>query len=424
MTDEMSPERQRIIEWIDCITDSLTEPIISADRKSPSVAPTDNKLKRRWPWSPSSSIEMSSPTKRRRESQSSSLASSSHSHATDNADTPRGNKSQRPNLLARTPSQASKASKASSASRVSPTKQIADRRNKSSPALLQQYDPDDPSIPTSLQRVWAALSSFTNGRGVISRSNEDEIVKAKEKSARFASIDGDWFFDNNLTRDQLGPSPPVKKVMKILKLANICTNEKYDEASWNSCVHLKVLKLALPLSSADKDKVFFMPWYVNPTCRCLLQSCPYAKLIIPFSPTAKTLDDYVDSRGGSRKIDFCFVVEPGPQAAQAITAIQYKDDLFSKSINHTDYEPLRCRPIVLSIESKPEGSGTNDGKAQLLIWLEAQWRQLHRLASRGDHPHPLPDFLPAIIIEGHKWYFVACTRDREKTVRSPPFFPA
>ncbi|KAJ0382464.1 hypothetical protein COL922a_012523 [Colletotrichum nupharicola] len=375
MTDEISAERERIIEWIDCITDSLPEPIISADRKSPSVAPTDNELKRRWPWSPSSSIEMSSPTKRRRESQSSSLASSLHSHATDNADTPRGNKSLRPNLLARTPSQASKASKASSASRVSPTKQIADRRNKSSPALLQQYDPDDPSIPTSLQRVWAALSSFTNGRGVISRSNEGEIAKAKEESARFASIDGDWFFDNNSTRDQLGPSPPVKKVMKILKVANICTNEKYDEASWNS-------------------------------------------------PTAKILDDYVDSRGGSRKIDFCFVVEPGPQAAQAITAIQYKDDLFSKSINHTDYEPLCCRPIVLSIESKPEGSGTNDGKAQLLIWLEAQWRQLHRLASRGDHHHPLPDFLPAIIIEGHKWYFVACTRDREKTVRSPPFFPA
>ncbi|KAF6824572.1 hypothetical protein CPLU01_10770 [Colletotrichum plurivorum] len=352
MTDEISPKNRKIVEWIDSINNSPLESTIPTN-KSSSVAPTDNKLKH----------------------------------------TPRGSKSQRPNLPARRPSQASRASKVSSTSRVSPTKQIADRQNKPSPALLQQFNPDDPGIPSSLRRIWAALSSFAKGRGVISRSKEDEIAKAKEESARFESIDGDWFFSSNSTRVQLGLSPSIKKVIKILNIANICANEKYDEASWNSCVYLNVLKLVVPLSKAEDDSVFFLP-----------------------CPTAKILDDYVDCRGGPRKIDFCFAVEPGPQAIKAITAIQYEDDLFSTSINHTDYQPLRCRPIVLSIESKPEGSGTSDGKAQLLIWLEAQWRQLHRLASRVDPPRSLPDFLPAIIIEGHKWYFLACTSDEGKTV--------
>ncbi|CAI0650332.1 unnamed protein product [Colletotrichum noveboracense] len=393
MTDELSPERRRIIEWIDCITDSPPEPIISTDNKSSSAEPADNKLKRRWPWSPSSSIEMSSPTKRRRESQSSSLASSSHSHATDNVDTPRPGKSQRPNLPARTPSQASRASKASSASRVSPTKQIANRQNKPWPVLVQQYDPDEPDIPPSLRRVWTALSSFGLGKGVISRSKKDEIVQAKETSARFDSIDGDWFFDENSARDQLGPSPTVAQVKSMLDAAKTCANEKYDEASWNSCLHQPILQLALPMMSAKQDNVFFL--------HCA---------------TAKILDTYIDSRGPARKIDFCFVMEPGPQAAQAITAIQHEDDLFSASINHTDYNPLRRRPIVLSIESKVEGSGINDAQAQLLIWLEAQWRLLRRLASRGDTPRPLPDFLPAIIIEGHKWYFLACPNNEKKTV--------
>ncbi|KAK1566163.1 uncharacterized protein LY79DRAFT_529297 [Colletotrichum navitas] len=339
---------------------------------------------------------MSSPRKRQRESQSSPLASSAQSHATDNADTPRVSKSQRPNLLARTPSQASrasKASKASSASRVSPTKQIASRQNKPWPVLVQQYDPDETDIPASLRRVWTALSSFALGKGVISRSKKDEISKAKETSARFESIDGDWFFDDNSTRDQLGPSPTVAQVMKILDFAKTCANEKHDEDSWNQCLHNQILQLAVPQMGAKQDNVFFLP-----------------------CATAKILDTYIDSRGPARKVDFCFVVEPGPQTAEAITAIQHEDDLFSMSINHTDYHPFRRRPIVLSIETKVEGAGINDAQAQLLIWLEAQWRLLRRLASRADPPRPLPDFLPAIIIEGHKWYFVACPKDEEKTV--------
>ncbi|KAH0421531.1 hypothetical protein CcaCcLH18_13373 [Colletotrichum camelliae] len=390
MTHEISPERRRIIEWIDCITDGPPEPNVSTDKPS-SVAPANNKLKRRWPWSPSSSIEMSSPTKRRRESQSSSLASSAHSQATDNAETPRVKKSHRPNLPARTPSQASKASKASS-SRVSPTKQIADRQNKDSPVLIKQYDIEEPGIPPSLRRLWFALEMFSKGIGVISKSNEAEIAIAKEKSARFEPIQGDCFFDGTSTRDQLGPSPTVAQVLGILNVAKRCAEEKYDEASWNMCLHRDVLQLAVPMCSAEEDNVFFLP-----------------------CPTAKILDKYIDSRGPGRKVDFCFVVEPGPQAANAITAIQHNDDLFSMSINHTDYQPLRCRPIVLSIESKAEGAGISDAQSQLLIWLEAQWRVLHRLASRVDPPHPLPDFLPAIIIDGHKWHFVASTNSGSKT---------
>lgn len=94
------------------------------------------------------------------------------------------------------------------------------------------------------------------------------------------------------------------------------------------------------------------------------------------SPTAKIMHTHTDARGPSRKVDFCMLIEPQGPAADAIRAIQHQDNLFSQSLNHTDYQPLRRRPTALSIETKAPGEGFNDAQSQLLVWLEAQCRVL------------------------------------------------
>ncbi|UPL02786.1 hypothetical protein LCI18_013720 [Fusarium solani-melongenae] len=86
-------------------------------------------------------------------------------------------------------------------------------------------------------------------------------------------------------------------------------------------------------------------------------------------------------------------------------------------INHTDYYPLRDRPIALSIETKRTGEGWDGATLQLSVWQAAHWRLLDLLNSdREDEPAPLPGFLPGIIIQGHGWYLVLATRENMKTV--------
>lgn len=148
-----------------------------------------------------------------------------------------------------------------------------------------------------------------------------------------------------------------------------------------------------------------------------IRPCLVAKLTsLAPSPTAKIMDAYTDTRGPSRKVDFCMLIELQGPAADAIRAIQYQDQLFSQSLNHTDYQPLRRRPVALSIETKAPGEGINDAQSQLLVWLEAQWRVLERLSNRAEPPLPLPEFLPGVIVEGHQWYFVASIRSTTETV--------
>jgi hypothetical protein len=44
----------------------------------------------------------------------------------------------------------------------------------------------------------------------------------------------------------------------------------------------------------------------------------------------------------------------------------------SRSVNHTDFQPLKATPIVLSIETKP-GSNSDVAELQMGVWHAAQW---------------------------------------------------
>lgn len=135
------------------------------------------------------------------------------------------------------------------------------------------------------------------------------------------------------------------------------------------------------------------------------------------------------------------------------------------STNQTDYTPFRNRPIVVTIETKIMGEAWHAARLQVGVWQIAHWRALRSLctitvdedmaegaeqsAARedtyecgeedgdmalgvGDKGAPADrrglqdtkvqealdevDFLPAIIIRGHDWWFVASTLEGNKTV--------
>ncbi|KAF2972605.1 hypothetical protein GQX73_g1037 [Xylaria multiplex] len=114
-------------------------------------------------------------------------------------------------------------------------------------------------------------------------------------------------------------------------------------------------------------------------------------------------------------VDYCIFVEPGPDEAAKIDELRERWGC----INPTDYNPLRRRPIVLSAESRKSGEGFRNAQLQLSVWQAAQWNFLLDILAReyGEtQVQAAIPFLPALIIQGHDWYFTASTRFNNETI--------
>lgn len=138
--------------------------------------------------------------------------------------------------------------------------------------------------------------------------------------------------------------------------------------------------------------------------------------------------------GSSKMIDFVIYLDPPSLGDEAMAAVEMtRKVLPAASINHTDFAPLRRRPIALSIEGKMTGHQFLDAEVQVGVWQAAQWRMLESLQQQTTDLSPLvrqtaegkadnstasalPSFLPAIIVQGNDWHFVATTRSAEYTV--------
>jgi len=230
--------------------------------------------------------------------------------------------------------------------------------------------------------------------------------------------------------------PSLNEVLDIHAAAKECQNEMHPEASWNMLVHQRILALAVPHCwEEDGGPVHFLP-------------CTTAKIHPVFRRGLGP------GSAANKMVDFAIYIEPSTFGPGTVTAIDtLRRHLPDASINHTDFAPLRRRPIALSIESKTTGHQLLEAEVQVGVWLAAQWRMLEGLGpfsqehntavttaaveavaeaaaaaaaasaataaatittaavAGDDSMSPLPPFLPAIIIQGHEWHFLATTRD-------------
>jgi hypothetical protein len=117
-----------------------------------------------------------------------------------------------------------------------------------------------------------------------------------------------------------------------------------------------------------------------------------------------------------------FGVYLDPRAMDDPDAVRAIDDLRTKQpelvINHTPLEPLMDKPLWLCAETKKPGEGLEAGKLQISAWLAAQWNLLESMiaarapdAKAAESCMDALPFLPAILIQGHDWNFVAATRN-------------
>ncbi|CCF32298.1 hypothetical protein CH063_04704 [Colletotrichum higginsianum] len=259
-----------------------------------------------------------------------------------------------PSISSHAPSLASRTS--------SPTKQMRFASLDVTGYLIKSFSTDGDTMPSSLAQVHLQLTD----------------IQEKLEHYRIRPFS---FYDHNAhpTR-QRWQFPSVAFVRKTMSRAIECAVARELESSWNQDVHRPLL-----------DYVF------RPDRPCPLdfRYCNAASIIPQFRP--KTVP--------SKMVDYCVHVVPTCEEKARIDQLCMSRP--AASINHTDWGNLSGDPIALSIETKRDGEGLEQALSQIGTWHACQWRSL--LHEKQYAPSGI-EFLPALIAQGHTWYFVATTR--------------
>jgi hypothetical protein len=76
-----------------------------------------------------------------------------------------------------------------------------------------------------------------------------------------------------------------------------------------------------------------------------------------------------------------------------------------QTINQTMYNPLRCQPIAISVETGTPNTPEQDAIVRLGIWVAAHFNRLRILS----HEDPVSLTLPLLYISGTQWFLLfAC----------------
>lgn len=76
-------------------------------------------------------------------------------------------------------------------------------------------------------------------------------------------------------------------------------------------------------------------------------------------------------------VDYAICLEAGPTGPifNRIRAVMQLEPTDSQSIYHTSFEPVRFRPIAVSIKTKVAGN-ESEATTQLSVWVAAHFKQL------------------------------------------------
>lgn len=293
-------------------------------------------------------------------------------------------------------------SRSSGASRISATRRLAHLEIAPvNPVLVTQISRSDARMPKELADMLDALEGFQSRVGIVPDYLAVDIeARAKEDRELYNFQPSKFYQANKTTTDApvLHPDLSLDRALELFSAAKECFNESHAEATWNTLVHWPVFQLALgPIETSLGAPADGIQYQRRPAC---VRAMPCATARLQGRPH------------GAKMVDYCIFVEPQGEDAHRVDQIREVREY----INHTDYSPLRRRPIVLSAESKKPGEGYKDAQIQLSVWQAAQWALLESLLASRPTQSALIPFLPALIIQGHEWSFAATTKSGRHTV--------
>ena len=278
-------------------------------------------------------------------------------------------------------------------SRSSPSKQMSAMELSSGGFECRIISLTDPKLPPALSGLLEELEECNIGLGVVSRNLQAKIHDMARLDRSF-HLFKEHIFASPTDRDRLGPTPSLDDVASLLEEAKACRLMFQSEPSWNTMVHYPLLKLAVYGPRRRDQLVGMVP-------------CTNAKIIREYLPPCSQF----------KKIDLCVYVVPDMDGVADNAIKSTREDLPCQTINHTDYYPLRNWPIAVSIETKNQaGDKLAAAELQLGTWHTAQWKLLEDLVAKSGGSFVDLPFLPAVVVKGDEWSFVATTRDGSKTV--------
>ncbi|KAK2051531.1 hypothetical protein LY76DRAFT_528409 [Colletotrichum caudatum] len=263
-------------------------------------------------------------------------------------------------------------------------------------ALFNDQDPAvELALPASLQATRNQLFRFSISQSVVPEPHKEEI-KAIIRGPEAYTITDAIFYAEATEAQRVGPVHPVDDFRQVVHATHKCMRKRASEAIWNAEVHGEVLRLAL------RHK----------------RNSMQGGLVNYAVATSATVHRSLLKGGGAKMIDYAIFIDTENDAPPESTLKQHIQGLRKRSrtgsVNATDYDFLLDNPIALSIESK-RSEGFEAATLQIGTWHAAHWTFLERVVHDSSDLDAL-GFLPGLIVQGAEWYFVASTRQDDKTI--------
>lgn len=265
------------------------------------------------------------------------------------------------------------------------------------PLLVAQFSRNDTRIPAELEKMLDDLEDFDSRVGIVPDYLALEIEARAKHNRELRKFRPSRFYQTSETILNTNPKLCLNRVLEVFSEAMECFNEEQSEAAWNALVHWPVVRLALGPMTGSAEVA----------ANTRTQSQTYQVHVGAMPCTTARLQS---RQHGA--VDYCFFIDPSKDDAQQINKIREAREY----INHTDYHPLRQRPIVLSAKSIEPSGSYKDAQRQLGVWQAAQWALLEDLLQSSATQSALIPFLPALIIQGHEWSFASTTKSGRHTI--------
>ncbi|KAM3503631.1 hypothetical protein MY11210_008650 [Beauveria gryllotalpidicola] len=250
--------------------------------------------------------------------------------------------------------------------------------------------------PLALQTLLDDIETFADGQGIVASDTEEALTKAANSDTwfRWALRPGALHVSGDEGLAGRTPSPgAVRKVMKV---------------------HQRILNMAF--RPAEDSEIGNLIDFMGSSTASIIRDYGIPTLL--------------------KKVDFCVYIEPKYDSSSTFEAgaAYARMAMPQEIVNFIDFAPLYDRFIALSIEIQKPSEDLEAAQLQLGVWDMAHWAFLRRLAglrasvtgttaatgtagaTTSAVERRMPEFLPGIIVQGHNWFLVITTMERDKTV--------
>lgn len=273
---------------------------------------------------------------------------------------------------------------------------------------------NESTVPDAAKELFFLMDDIGRGRDILPHALKSTIEeKLKDQPMSLRRWDSS-FMPQGHDDDLPGRIPSFEEVKIILARAVECEKFQGEELMWNGEVLLRLLRGIFEDRLGGQCDDF----------NAIL--CTRARPDREFEPMSST----------GRMIDVCIYASLDQNQELRAAMAEFCMTAPTATVNHTDFEPLQLRPLVLGIGTRKPGVEWDRAQVQIGIWHASQWaflrwavgrkllkQRVAKGADEGEEEFQAEEravlsklgFIPGIIVQGNRWHLVISTYNEGKT---------